>query len=135
MNDNSPTGRPGPLEILAQWEGPAIHEPGVLVDEQQLAAGSNVAELVAWLSQTATSRVIDNPAYAGIRAKVLGVLSAWRQRFGQARMDEVKQLLLQEMEKYRAYRKITDEELRQRIDRLFAEVSAESSSGKDSAAP
>ena len=120
MNDNNPTGHASPLEILAQWEGPAIHEPGVLVDERQLAAGSNDAELVAWLSQTATSRTIANPAYAGIRAKVLGVLSAWRQRFGQGKIDEVKQLLLQEMEKDRAHRKITEEELRQRIDRLFA---------------
>ena len=135
MNDNNPTGHASPLEVLAQWEGPAIHEPGVLSDERQLAAGSNVAELVAWLAQTATSGVIDNAAYAGIRAKVLGVLSAWWQRFGQAKIDEVRQLLLQEMQKYRAHRKITDEELRQRIERLFAEVPAESSSGKDSSTP
>ncbi len=135
MNDNSPTGQASPLEILAQWEGPAIHEPGVLVDEQHLAAGGTVAELVAWLSHTATSRVIDNPAYAGIRAKVLGVLPAWRQRFGQAKIDEVKQLLLQEMEKYRAHRKITDEELRERIERLFSEVPAGASSGKGSSTP
>lgn len=133
MNDNGPTGHPSPLEILFQWEGPAIHEPGVLVDEQQLAAGSDIAELVAWLSHTATSRTIDNPAYAGIRAKVLGVLSAWRQRFGQDKIDAVKQLLLKEMEKYRAHRKITEEELRERIDRLFAEVPGES--GKNPSAP
>ncbi len=135
MNDNSPTGHASPLEIVAQWEGPAIHEPGVLSDERQLAAGSDDAELVAWLSHTAASSAIDNPAYAGIRAKVLGVLSAWRWRFGQDRIDAIKQLLLQEMEKYRAHRKITDEELRERIERLFAEVPPGSSSGNDSSTP
>ena len=135
MNDNSPIGHASPLEIVAQWEGPAIHEPGVLSDERQLAAGSDDAELVAWLSHTATSSAIDNPAYAGIRAKVLGVLSAWRQRFGQDKMDEIKRQLLLHMEQFRKYGKITEEELRQRIDRLFAEVTADPSSGKGSSAP
>ena len=29
MSETNPVGQAAPVEILAQWEGPAIHEPGV----------------------------------------------------------------------------------------------------------
>jgi hypothetical protein len=125
MNGTDPVGQTNPEEILAQWEGQAILEPGVQIEDRQaehLSVGSDVAEVVAWLAVTATSGVIGNATYAGIRAKVLGVLSAWRRRFGQAKLDEVKQRLLQQMQQYRNNRKITDEELREQIDLLFDEV-------------
>lgn len=118
-------GHTSPDEVLAHWEGPAVHEPGVLLAEQQaeqLAAGNDVAELVAWLAVTALSGVIGNAAYASLQAKVLGVLSAWRQRFGQARINEVKQRLIQHVQQDRNHCKLTGEELRARIEFLFDEV-------------
>ena len=111
--------------MLAQWEGPAVHEPGVLSEDREaerLAAGSDVGELVAWLAVTALSGATNDAAYAGIRAKVLAVLSAWRRRFGLAKMEEIKQQLLAQMQQYRDRRRVTDEELRERVGRLFEEV-------------
>jgi hypothetical protein len=136
MNDNSPTGHTNPLEILAQWEGPVVHEPGVLLgykDAEYLSTRIDAAELVEWLAGTALSATLYDPAYPAIRAKVFTVLSAWRQRVGQDKMDEIKRQLLLHMEQFRRYGKITEEELRQRIDRLFSEVPGES--GKNSSAP
>jgi hypothetical protein len=138
MNDNSPTGHTSPLEILAQWEGPVVHEQGVLLgemDAEHLSTRIDAGELVAWLAATALSATSHDPAYPAIRAKVFTVLSAWQQRVGQDKMDEIKRQLLLHMEQFRKYGKITEEELRERIERLFAEVPAEPSSGKDSSAP
>jgi hypothetical protein len=138
MNETSPTGHTSPQEILAQWEGPAVHEPGALFEDRQaehLSAGSDVAELVSWLAVTAFSGVLGDAAYAGLRAKVLAVLTAWRRRFGQVKIDEIKRQLLVQMQQFRNNGKITDEELRERIEHLFDEVRGESSSGKNSSTP
>ncbi len=121
----NPAGQTSPDQVLARWEGPAIHEPGVLSEDRQaesLAAGSDVAELVAWLAVTALSGASGDAAHAAIRAKALGVLSAWRVRFGPAKVEEVKQQLLAHMQQYRGSRKLTDGELRERVERLIEEI-------------
>ena len=121
----NPVGRTSPDEILAQWEGPAIHEPGVLSEDREaerLSAASDIGELVAWLAVTALSGAIGDAAYAGIRAKVIEILSAWRRRLGQVKMDEVKQQLLMRMQQYCNSRKVTEQELCERVERLFAEI-------------
>jgi hypothetical protein len=115
----------GPVEIIAEWEGPAIPAPGVLFDEQHaehLYETGDVAELVAWIAVAAFSAVNVSSAHQAAKAKVLGVLSAWRRRFGQAKIDEVRQQLFEQMQTYRNNRKITDEELRERIQLLFDEI-------------
>src|SRR5438874_13701994 len=96
MNDNNPTVQPGLTELLAEWEGPAIHEPGVLFDEKQvdhLSAGGSVAEPVAWLATAAVSGMVGNSAYDAIKMKARRVLGDWRQRHGKAKLEEVKQEL------------------------------------------
>jgi hypothetical protein len=125
MSETNSVGHTDSLEILAQWEGPALHEPGVLFEEKEaehLSAGTEVAELAAWIAVTVLSGGTDESAHEARKAKVLGVLCAWRQRFGQARIDEVKQQLFQQMQNYRNQRKISDEELRERIEKFFDEI-------------
>ena len=125
MSEPKPVAHAAPTEILTQWEGPAIHEPGVLFEEaegEHLGGAVEVAALAAWIAVTALSGVIGNATHEAIKKKVLGVLSAWRRRFGQPKIDEVKQQLFLQMQKHRNNRKITDEELRERIELLFDEI-------------
>jgi hypothetical protein len=125
MSETNSAGHTDSLEILAQWEGPAIHEPGVLFGEngaEPLSPGADVAELAAWIGVTVLSRETGDATHEAMKAKALGVLSAWRQRFGQAGLDEVKQQLFQQTQVYRAHRKITDEQLRERIEQLLEAI-------------
>jgi hypothetical protein len=125
MNETNSVGHTDPLEILAQWEGPAIHEPGVLFGEngaEDPSVGADVAELAAWIAVAVLPGKTVEAAHEAMKAKALGVLSAWRQRFGQAGLDEVKQQLFRQTQTYRAHRKITDEELRERIEQLFESI-------------
>jgi hypothetical protein len=111
--------------ILAEWEGPAIHEPGVLFEDKtadHALAEANASELAAWIAVTALSGPDDHEAHKAIRAKVVGVLSAWQQRYGQTKIAEVKQQLLQHLHQYRNHRKLTDEELHKRVELLFDEI-------------
>ncbi len=114
-----------PLEILAQWEGPAIPEPGVLFGERDtghLPPGIPAAEVSAWLAVTVLSDPNDSPGFEAIRAKALRVLSAWKKQFGQAGLDEVKHGVVGQMFSSRTRRRVSDEALHERIDRLFNEV-------------
>ncbi len=127
MSDGNPVTHPAPVEMLMEWEGPAVYAPGALFEEgevAQQATDANTAALAAWVSVTALSSTTGNPAYEAIKQKVLGVLAAWRRRFGQAKIDEVKQQLFLQMQQHRRNARITDEELRERIERLFAEIQA-----------
>jgi hypothetical protein len=116
----------GPIEMLAEWEGPAVYEPGVLLEEsqvEQLALGADAAAMAGWIAVTALSGVPGNNASQAIKNKVRGILAAWRQRHGQPKLDEVKQQLFQLLQAHRNNRKITDEDLRERIELLFREMS------------
>jgi hypothetical protein len=122
MSEPNPAAQAVPIKMLAEWEGPAIPAPGVLLDEgqvEQLSVEPDVAALAAWIAVTAMSEAIDNPAHEAIKKKVRGVLAASRQRFSDVKIDEIKQELLRQMQQYRNQRKVTDEELRDRIDKLF----------------
>jgi hypothetical protein len=110
------------IELLTSWEGPAEHAPGVLFEEYNMLGEPALVEFAAWVGSVAISGVIGSVAYDAIKAKVLGVLTAWRRRKGQARLDELKQQVFEEMKKHRANGKLTEEELRTRIEALFAEV-------------
>jgi len=127
MSKPSAVGQAAPVEILAEWEGPALPGPWAAFEEgkaDHLGVNEDVAGLVVWLAATALGGVVGNSAYSAVRAKALGVLATVRRRFGQVKIDEVKQRLLAEMQKYRSNAKITDEELRERIDLLFREIQA-----------
>jgi hypothetical protein len=127
MNESNSVGHTDSLEVLAQWEGPAIHEPGVLFEEkgaENLSPGADVAELAAWIAVTVLSGETGDAAHEAMKAKALGVLSGRRRRFGQVGLDEIKQQLFQQMQSYRDHRKITDEELRERIEQLFEAIRA-----------
>ncbi len=107
------------IEMLAEWEVPAIPGPGVLVDEgqiEQLSVKPDVGGLAAWIAVTAITEATGHEAR---KKKVRGVLTVCRQRFGQPKIDEIKQELIRHMQQYGSRRKITDEELLARIERLF----------------
>jgi hypothetical protein len=118
----------GPMEIVAEWQGQAIVEPGVLYDEriaEHLASDGDVAPLVAWLAVTVIPCVVGNTAHDASKAiheKALAILRAWRRRFGQRKIDEIKGDLLEQMRKHLPNGKITDEELHKRIDGFLDEV-------------
>jgi hypothetical protein len=122
MSEPNPVAQAAPIRMLAEWEGPAIPAPGVLLDEgqvEQLSVEPDVAALAAWIAVTAMSEANDNPAHEAIKQKARGVLAASRQRFGEVKIDEIKQELLRQMQQYWNQRKLTDDELRVRIDQLF----------------
>src|SRR5947207_931395 len=121
MNENKPVAHAAPVEMLTEWEGPAVHEPGVLFEERQgehLVGETEVAAVAGWVGATVLSALVGNVAYDALKKKVLGFLSGWRQRHGQAKLDEVKQELFLRMQKHRKNPKVTDAELRERIDLL-----------------
>jgi len=122
MSDPNPVAHAAPVEILTQWEGPAIHEPGVLFEEAQAEHLGAEVDVAGWVAVAALTGVVGNANHEAVKKKVLGVLSALRRRFGKAKIDEVKQHVLLQVQKHRNHRKVTDEELRQRIDRLFNEI-------------
>src|SRR5437016_2932427 len=104
MNEINRVTHASPVEMLAEWEGPAVHEPGVLFEERQaegLPVDADTAALAGWIAVTALSGVIGNSAYDAIKKKVLGVLAGWRRRFGQPKIDEVKQQLFVQMQQHR----------------------------------
>lgn len=127
MKEASTVAQAGSLEILAQWEGPAIPAPGVLY-EKTLAEHPEIEgeapPLAAWIAVSALSSVNGNSTREAIKKKVLGVLSDWRRRFGQSKIDEVKKSLYEQLQQERNNRKLTDEELHKRIELLFAEIQA-----------
>ncbi len=125
MDEKKVIAHAGPVEMLAEWEGPAIHEPGVLFEEQHaehLALDADAAALAGWIAVTALSGVVGNATYEAIKNKVRGVLAAWRQRHGQPKLDEVKQKLFERMQQHRQNPKITDAELLERVELLFLDM-------------
>ena|SRR5579885_2989842 len=114
-----------PLEMLTECEGQAIHHPGVLFEESQadrLSGAEAVEAVAAWIAVTAVASVVGNSAHEAIKQKVIGFLKGWRARFGQAKIEEVKKQVLLEMQQYRTNRKISDQELQERINLLFHEI-------------
>jgi hypothetical protein len=114
------------IDLLAAWEGPAEHAPGVLFEESagkdMLSGKIPLTELAAWVAVTAISGVTGNANCEAIKAKVIGVLAAWRHDKGQDQFDQLKQQVFAEMQKHRTNGKLTEEELKKRIDTLFADV-------------
>lgn len=114
------------IEMLAQWEGPAEHAPGVLFGESPsdglLGGETSLVELASWVALAATSGTAGNTDSESIKAKVLEVLTAFRQRTGQAKLDEVKQLVFDTMKQHARNGKLTEDELQKRIDGFFAEM-------------
>src|ERR1700693_4806319 len=124
MDEKNRITHAGPIEMLAEWEGPAIHEPGVLFEETHTADSApdaDAAALADWIAATALSG-IGHPAHEAIKGRVRSVLAVCRQRHGQPKLDEVKQQLFQRLEPHRKNRKITDAELGERIELLFREL-------------
>lgn len=121
---NTPA-EPGPIEMLAQWEGPARVEPGALLEPRQahdLVAREDMAGVAAWVAVTAVAGSADNHATEEIREHVLSVLTAWRRRFGQTKTDDLKQQVYELIRTKGPKRKISDEELTQRLNSLFARI-------------
>jgi len=119
MSEPNPFVRATPIEMLAEWEGPAIPGAGIVWDEEQLeklCAEPNVARLAAWIVATA---ITEAPGHEARKKKVREVLTTCRQRFGQAKVDEIKQELFRHLEEHRNQRRITDEQFRERIELLF----------------
>ena len=127
MSEPNPLAQavPADIEILAEWAGPVVAAPGVLYEEEQaerLGVEADVAGLAAWIAVTALSGEGGNSVQEAIKRKVVGVLAAVRRRFGQSKIEAVKQELLLQMQQCRHNRKITEEELKGRIDRLFDDI-------------
>jgi hypothetical protein len=125
MSENKPVTHAGPVDMLATWEGPAIPAPGILNDDReakQLAVDGDTVALAAWVGVTVLSGGVGHSAHDAIKRKVLDVLAAWRRRWGQEKIEAVKQQLLLQMQQRRKNPKTTDAELRERIERLFHEI-------------
>jgi hypothetical protein len=112
-------------EMLMTWEGPAIPAPGVMFGEwyaQHPEVEPEASEVAAWLAVTALSRSIQNSTTDAIKKRVLEVLAALRQRYGQVKIDKIKQQLLLRMQAYVRKPKVPYAEMCERIELLFQEI-------------
>jgi hypothetical protein len=109
------------IDFQFSWEGPAEHAPGVLFDLPNPMMPFDVAlpDLANWIAVAAMSGVVGNLATDAIKAKVRALVAAWRQLHGQAKTEQLKQHVTKEMMNHRANGKLSEEELRQRIDAFF----------------
>ena len=100
--------------------------PGVLFEETygdgMLSGEVAMVDLAGWLALTVISGVVGNAAYDAIKAKVVGVVTAFRRKQGQAKLDELKQYVFDQMKPNLPNGKLTEEELKARIDAFFAEI-------------
>ena len=94
----------------------------MLLEIDEYVPEPGMVALAGWVAATALTGVVGNGAFAAIKAKVLGKLADFRQRTGQAVLDELQQSVFTEMEKYRSNGKLTEEELRKRIGDFFAQL-------------
>ena len=120
----SPNKSTAAVDFQFSWEGPAEHAPGVLFDlpNDMMPFDVALADLAHWIAVAAMSGVVGNLATDAIRAKVRALVAAWRQLHGQAKTEELKQHVTKEMMKHRANGKLSEDELRQRIDAFFKEI-------------
>ena len=110
-----------PVEMLAEWEDSAELNSAVFAGPQELdafLADANREAAADWIGVRVFPATAGDPAGDAIRAKVVGFLAAWRQRHGQAKLNDVKEKVLQAY----ARGKADPEETRRRIDALFAEA-------------
>lgn len=119
------TGPAGDVDLLPAWEGPAEHAPGVLFDvprgEGHLGPEA-LADLACWVGLTMLSGVIGSAAYEALKAKVGHVLKSWRRQEGQARLEELKRHVTEEVRKHLSNGKLTEGEMNSRIDAFFQEI-------------
>lgn len=126
MNEPTPATHIAVSEMLLEWEGPAILEPGVLFDPSQsdhLSGEADIIAIASWIGLSVLPTPVDKAEYDAKRKEVLDFLSRWRQRHGQAKLDAVKQQLFLRIGENGTRRKITEAELRKRIESLFDEIS------------
>jgi hypothetical protein len=125
MKENTPVVNVAVSEMLEEWEGPAILEPGVLFDPSQrehLAGEADIVAIASWVGITVLRTPLNQAAYDAKKKEVLSFLSRWRKRHGQAKLDEVKQQLFDLVQKRRNHRKMTEAETHNRIESLFDEI-------------
>jgi hypothetical protein len=120
------TGREENIELLPVWDGPVEHAPGVLFEEPSnegmLFDDAGLLSFAAWVAVTALSGIIGNTAFVAIRAHVRAVLNAWRREEGKDQLNRLKDHVLTEMQKHRPNGKLTEQELKERIDTFFEEI-------------
>ena len=111
-----------PIEMLAEWEGPAQFNPTVFAGPKELegflANPGLIADAAVWVAVTIASAIVGNSVYDALKTKVVGFLTAWRRRHGQAKLNDLKQKVLEAFERGKA----DPEETRRRIDALFGEA-------------
>jgi hypothetical protein len=120
MSDRTSPGV-APVEMLLDWEGPAINDPAT-ADSQAiegfLADPATLPSASLWVAVTIASVVLGNGVCDALRAKVVSFLAAWRSRHGQGKLDELKQQVLGEIQKQRTDPQ-QSEALRQAAEQLF----------------
>jgi hypothetical protein len=122
MSESNAPDVVAPIEMLAEWEGPAQLNPSVFAGPKELdgflADPGLIGEAATWVAVTAGSAILGNSVYDSLKNKVIGFLTAWRRRHGQKRLDDLKQKVLDAFDQGKA----DPEETRRRIDALFAEA-------------
>src|SRR5438477_1953725 len=95
--DANVPGGSAPIEMLAEWVDPAELNSAVFAGPQELdafLADANREAAADWIGVRVFPATAGDPAGDAIKAKVVGFLTAWRQRHGQAKLDELKQTVL-----------------------------------------
>src|SRR6267378_7603595 len=120
MNDSDAV--PAPIEMLLEWEGPAQLNPPVFADQTTLdgylADPSRIGDAATWIAVTVSAALLGNGAYDGGTAKALGFLSAWRQRHGTDKLNELKDTVVATIRANKGGKELAGEFLA-RLNQLF----------------
>jgi hypothetical protein len=96
---SDPSLHAAPLEVLFDWEVPAINTPANAGPEELagfLADPGSIASAAVWVRATIAYTVFGRTLNEAFAAKVDAFLAAWRNRHGREKLEELKQQVLEE---------------------------------------
>jgi hypothetical protein len=128
MSQAAPSNGAAPITLIGEWQGPAGNHPALAGDDKTLegflADPATLPGVAVWVAVSIGSAVLGHASSNPVNPKILGFLHAWRRRYGQAKLDELKRQVLDELARGKAGTDRNSEETRRRIDVLFDQVLA-----------
>jgi hypothetical protein len=110
-----------PVEMLLEWEGPAINDPATAGSKEPadfMDETVTLASAAIWVTITIGQAVLGSSVYETLKARLISYLAGRRSQQGQKKLDELKQQVLEEIGKQFPDPKQA-ETLRQAVEQVF----------------